>query len=41
MIAGKTLLDYTNLLPPFDYQKNDKIMCYWQYDNKCDNMAIL
>ena len=26
MIAGKTLLDYTNLLSPNDYQKNDKII---------------
>ena len=25
MIAGKTLLDYTNLLSPNDYQANDKI----------------
>ena len=26
MLAGKTLLDYTNLLSPNDYKKNDKIM---------------
>ena len=26
MIAGKTLLDYTNLFSPNDYQKNDKII---------------
>ena len=24
MLAGKTLLDYTNLLSPNDYKKNDK-----------------
>ena len=26
MIAGKTLLDYTNLFSPNDYQKNDAII---------------
>ena len=26
MIAGKTLLDYTNLFSPDDYQKNDRII---------------
>ena len=26
MIAGKTLLDYTNLFSPNDYKKNDKII---------------
>ena len=26
MLAGKTLLDYTNLFSPNDYKKNDKIM---------------
>ena len=26
MIAGKNLLDYTNLFSPNDYQKNDKII---------------
>ena len=26
MLAGKTLLDYTNLFPPNDYKKNDKII---------------
>ena len=25
MLAGKTLLDYTNLFSPNDYNKNDKI----------------
>ena len=27
ILAGKTLLDYTNLFSPNDYKKNDKIMC--------------
>ena len=26
MLAGKTLLDYTNLFFPNDYKKNDKII---------------
>ena len=26
MLAGKTLLDYTNLFSPNDYKKNDKIL---------------
>ena len=26
MLAGKTLLDYTNLLSPNDYKKNEKII---------------
>ena len=26
MLAGKTLLDYTNLFSPKDYKKNDKII---------------
>ena len=27
ILAGKTLLDYTNLFSPNDYKKNDKIIC--------------
>ena len=26
MLAGKTLLDYTNIFPLNDYKKNDKII---------------
>ena len=26
MLAGKTLLDYTNLFSPNEYKKNDKII---------------
>ena len=26
MLAGKTLLDYTNSISPNDYEKNDKTM---------------
>ena len=26
MLKGKILLDYTNLFPPNDYEKNDKII---------------
>ena len=31
MLAGKTFLDYTNLLFPNDYTKNDKII--WKVSN--------
>ena len=30
MLKGKTLLDQTNLLFPNDYEKNDKILKYFQ-----------
>ena len=33
MFAGKTLSDYTNLLSPDDYRKNDKII-YKYFNNK-------
>ena len=33
MITGKTLLDYTNLLFPNDYQKNEKIIYKYLKDN--------
>ena len=26
MLAGKTLIDYTNLFSPYDYNKNDSII---------------
>ena len=26
MVKGKSLFDYTNLLSPHDYEKNDKII---------------
>ena len=35
VIAGKTLLDHTNLFSPNDYKKNDKIIhknFKWKYD---------
>ena len=38
MIAGKTLLDYTNLFSLNDYKKNDKIVDKYfndKYDRKC------
>ena len=31
MLKGKSLLDYTNLFSPYDYEKNDKkILKYFQ-----------
>ena len=35
IIAGKTLLDYTNLFSLNDYQKNDKVT-YKYFKDKCD-----
>ena len=32
MLAGKTLLDYTNLFSLNDYKKNDKIICNYFKD---------
>ena len=32
MIAGKNLLDYTNLLSHNDYKKNEKIICKYLKD---------
>ena len=34
MVAGKSLLDYTNLFSPNDYKKNDKII-YKYFKDKC------
>ena len=33
MLAGKSLLDYTNLFSPNDYKKNDKII-YKYFKNR-------
>ena len=38
MIAGKTLLDYTNLFYLNDYKKNDKII-YKYYKDKSDRRS--
>ena len=35
MLAGKTLLDYTNLFSPNDYKKNDKIIYKYFKDIYC------
>ena len=32
MLAGKTLLDYTNLFSPNDYKKNNKIIYKYSKD---------
>ena len=34
LLAGKTLLDYTNLFSPNDYKKNDKLI-YMYFKDKC------
>ena len=33
-ISGKYLLDYFNLFPPNDYQKNDKIIYKYKYGKR-------
>ena len=33
MLAGKKLLDYTNLFSPNDHMKNDKIICKYLRTN--------
>ena len=38
MIPGKTLLDYTNLCSPNDYQKNDQIIYKYFEDKYGKNM---
>ena len=32
MLAGKTLTDYTNLFPPYDFNKNDQIIMSYSKD---------
>ena len=32
VLAGRVLLDYTNLFSPDDYKKNDKTMCKYFKD---------
>ena len=40
MLAGKTLLDYTNLFSPNNYKKNDKII-YKYFRHKYGKSQIL
>ena len=41
MLKGKSLLDYTNLFSPNDYEKNDKIIVkYFQYLKRCGYFCI-
>ena len=32
MLAGKTLIDYTNMFFPHDFNKNDSIICNYFKD---------
>ena len=42
MLKGKNLLDYTNLLSPNDYEKNDKIILeYFQELKRRKNYIAL
>ena len=39
MVAGKSLLDYTNLFSPNDHEKNGKII-YMHFKDKYDKSRI-
>ena len=42
MLKGKSLLEYTNLFHPTDYEQNDKIILrYFQYLKKWKNYIAL
>ena len=42
MLKGKSLVDYTNLFSPNDYEKNDKIILkYFQELKRCKNYIAL
>ena len=41
MIAGKTLLDYTNSFSPNDYKKNDKIIYTYCKDKSGKRIHVL
>ena len=40
MLKGKNLLDYTNLLSPNDYEKNDKIMYFQELKRRKNYIAL-
>ena len=40
MLAGKTLLDYTNLFSPDEYKKNDKIIYKYLRINMAEEASI-
>ena len=40
MLPGKTLLDYTNLLCPNDYKKNDEVLFNYFKDNMVEEASI-
>ena len=40
MLAGKTLLDYTNLFSPNDYKKNDKIIHKYFKEKYCRRLEF-
>ena len=40
MLKGKSLLEYTNLFPPNEYKKNDKIILKHLLQNNLDNLTL-
>ena len=40
MLPGKALLDYTNLLSPNDYKKNDEVLFNYFKDNMVEEASI-
>ena len=41
MLPGKTLLDYTNLLSPNDYKKNDEVLFNYFKDNRQKKQVLV
>ena len=41
MLAVKKLTDYTNLLSPHDFKKNDNIFCHISKRNKCNSIEAI
>ena len=39
MLAGKILIDYTNLLLPYDFEKNDNIILS-HFKNECNSIEV-
>ena len=41
VLAGKTVVDYASLFPPYDFEKNDNIIFDYFRVNECNFIEIL
>ena len=41
MLAGKTLIDYTNLFSPYDFNKNDQIIFSYLKMHEIDQTKLI